>query len=166
MNAMNNDLIERKDVINKILERIDRYTELSYANGSGMKHRRTAMREFLKDLKDIPPADSCEDTISRAFVLAELSDLADEFSETDENGLHNDRWCGIMDSLGAVSKAPFILSNRFAAEWIMSDDGIICSKCKEYPAFIDSYEFPIPVMEWHSDFCPNCGARMKGADDA
>ena len=171
---MEEDTIKRSDAIKHFKAKADHYRKRLArieAQGdaigydpteqiNGFKDEIAIYDSFVKELDDIPSAEPCEDTISRAFILAELSDLADEFSELDENGLHNDRWCGIMDSKGVVSKAPSILSNRSAAEWIMSDDGIICSKCKKHPAFIDSYEFPIPVMEWHSDFCPNCGARM------
>lgn len=51
------------------------------------------------------------DTISREYLLAEIDDLADEFSETDENGLHNERWCGISDAKRIIINTPFV-SNR------------------------------------------------------
>jgi len=43
-------------------------------------------------------------------------------------------------------------------EWINYKDEHTCSVCKEV-VIGDWYE-----DEWY-DFCPNCGARMKGADD-
>ena len=48
------------------------------------------------------------DTISREYLLAEIDDLADEFSETDENGLHNERWCGISDAKRVIINTPFV----------------------------------------------------------
>ena len=48
------------------------------------------------------------DAISRKYVIAELSDLADEFSELDENELHSERWCGITDAKQVVVNAPSI----------------------------------------------------------
>lgn len=51
-------------------------------------------------------------------LLLELSDLIDEFSELDERGLHNERWCGIMDSKGVIVNAPSI-------------DLVRCKECKK-----------------------------------
>ena len=48
------------------------------------------------------------DTISKEYLLAEIDDLADEFSETDENGLHNERWCGISDAKRVIINTPFV----------------------------------------------------------
>ena len=50
-------------------------------------------------------------------LLLELYDLIDEFSELDENGLHNERWCGIMDSKGIIVNAPSI-------------DIVFCKECR------------------------------------
>ena len=49
------------------------------------------------------------DTTSKEYLLAEIDDLADEFSEIDENGLHSERWCGILDSRGIIVNAPSVL---------------------------------------------------------
>ena len=57
------------------------------------------------------------DAISRKYVIAELSDLADEFSELDENELHSERWCGITDAKQVVVNAPSI-------------DIVFCKECK------------------------------------
>ena len=59
------------------------------------------------------------DAISRKYVIAELSDLADEFSELDENELHSERWCGITDAKQVVVNAPSI-------------DIVRCKECKHY----------------------------------
>ena len=50
-----------------------------------------------------------EDTVSKRYLLAEIDDLADEFSEVDENGLHSERWCGIMDSKLVILNAPSVV---------------------------------------------------------
>ena len=108
------------------------------------------------------------DTTSKEYLLAEIDDLADEFSEIDENGLHSERWCGIMDAKQIVINAPFV-SDRPQGEWIesfkpitvkqgyiwktkLTHDGWSCSKCSE-------------VVEKRYPNCPYCLARMKGADD-
>lgn len=106
-----------------------------------------------------------EDTVSRRYLLAEIDDLADEFSELDENGLHSERWCGIMDSRGVIVNTPSV-SDRPQGEWIGEADGYAdgefvydtwyCSNC-DYA--IDDDEPPT----WN--FCPNCGADMRGEKD-
>lgn len=95
------------------------------------------------------------DITSKEYLLAEIDDLADEFSEIDENGLHSERWCGIMDAKQIVINAPFV-SDRPQGEWIIEIDANgntygRCSICgmKQYAGQLN--------------FCPDCGARMKGA---
>ena len=94
------------------------------------------------------------DTVSRQYLLAEIDDLADEFSEVDENGLHSERWCGIMDAKQIIINTPFV-SDRPQGEWIIEIDANgytygRCSICgmKQYAGQLN--------------FCPNCGADMKG----
>ena len=95
-----------------------------------------------------------EDTVSRRYLLAEIDDLADEFSEVDENGLHGERWCGILDSRGIIVNAPSV-SDRPQGYYIKGENGEwYCSICKRID---DKYSV--------ARFCWHCGARMKGADD-
>ena len=61
-----------------------------------------------------------------------------------------------------IMLAPTIEPKR--GEWLW-DNGYFCSECHG-EAF--SQKFTILVdepMYFRSDFCPNCGAQMKGADD-
>ena len=96
------------------------------------------------------------DTVSRQYLLAEIDDLADEFSEVDENGLHSERWCGIMDAKQIIINTPFV-SDRPQGEWIeMYRNGFgnmicMCSKCNFHAT--------------KSNFCPNCGTDMRGEKD-
>ena len=79
------------------------------------EHKRLA--EGLKELKvrrgetepKIIEALLQDDSVSRRYLLAEIDDLADEFSEIDENGLHSERWCGILDSRGIIVNTPSVL---------------------------------------------------------
>lgn len=91
-----------------------------------------------------------DDTMSKQYLLAEIDDLADEFSELDENGLHSERWCGIMDAKQIIINALFVL-DRPQGKWIWDEQilGLVCSECKE-------------LGIERSNFCPNCGADMKG----
>lgn len=48
------------------------------------------------------------------------------------------------------------LSDRPHGEWIETTSGTICSNCGEYPYDDGEYH----IANWHSDFCPSCGADM------
>ena len=74
-------------------------------------------------------------------LLLELSDLIDEFSELDENGLHSERWCGIMDSKGIIINAPSI-------------DIVRCKECKHRE------EYPCKVYHDDDWYCAN-GERRE-----
>lgn len=39
----------------------------------------------------------------------EIIDLIDEYSWLDENGLHNPKWCAMMEALSVIEQAPTIL---------------------------------------------------------
>ena len=114
------------------------------------------------------------DTVSRRYLLAEIDDLADEFSEVDENGLHSERWCGIVDAKLIIMNAPSV-SDRPQGEWVKRTRDMLIAQVN----FAYCSECGQPIMHEHTrplwSFCPNCGARMfakdtnvpnkKGADD-
>ena len=52
-------------------------------------------------------------------------------------------------------------ADRPQGEWVETSEGTMCSNCHKFPYDDGEYH----IANWHSDFCPNCGARMKGADD-
>lgn len=119
-------------------------------------HSDLTIEQMASDLVDKSQGDS----VSRQYLLAEIDDLADEFSEVDEKGLHSERWCGILDSKYVIIKAPSV-SNRPQGEWIEHKwaeevNGLLisnyeCSKCHGWERRV-------------SDYCPNCGARMIAKD--
>lgn len=49
-----------------------------------------------------------DDAISREYIINLLSDLLDEYSELDENGLHDPKWCGVNESYLVVTNAPSV----------------------------------------------------------
>lgn len=112
-------------------------------------------RKAEEVIMSIPSADRPQgDFVSKRYLLAEIDDLADEFSEVDENGLHSERWCGILDSRGIIVNAPSV-SDRPQGYYIKGENGEwYCSICKRID---DKYSV--------ARFCWHCGARMKGADD-
>jgi len=56
------------------------------------------------------------------------------------------------------------VEDRPQGEWIVSSKDSICPVCGK-----DEAEFICGTEDWYgyglSNYCPNCGARMKGADD-
>ena len=119
--------------------------------------------DVLDRLNAVPSADRPQgDFVSKRYLLAEIDDLADEFSEVDENGLHSERWCGILDSRGIIVNAPSV-SDRPQGEWKhLKGDEWLCSECGYVIWTEGSWEHP---LERGKDYCEHCGARMKGADD-
>ena len=55
-------------------------------------------------------------------------------------------------------------ADRPQGEWIVSDKDSVCSVCGK-----DEAEFICGTEDWYgyglSNYCPNCGAKIKGADD-
>jgi len=140
---MSKDIIYREDAIKSL--------DNAWINGTSLLDA----NETIKQLNAIPSADRPQgDSVSRRYLLAEIDDLADEFSEVDENGLHSERWCGILDSKGIIVNAPSV-SDRPHGHYIKGRNGEwYCSECKRID---DKYSV--------ARFCWHCGARMKGADD-
>ena len=68
-------------------------------------------------------------------------------------------WLGIYHAIRELPSA-----DRPQGEWIVSCKDSICSVCGK-----DEAEFICGTEDWYgyglSNYCPNCGARMKGADD-
>lgn len=130
--------------------------------------------ECMDELMSMIADRSQDDTVSRQYLLAEIDDLADEFSELDENGLHSERWCGIMDSRGVIVNTPSV-SDRLQGEWVLDPDGMDwnipawkCSRCGFVANYIgtEANGFGRNPMNWAgSNFCPNCGADMRSINN-
>ena len=103
-----------------------------------------------------------DDTISKEYLLAEIEDLADEFAELDENGLHSERWCGIIDAKRVIMNTPSV-SDRPQGEWIIektcnNNYNYRCSYCNWY----ERHDYPDGKPY---NYCPNCGANMQEVHD-
>lgn len=73
--------------------------------------------------------------------------------------------CPISDAVFALDKAIEALSaDRPQGKWIKFGLGrgtriLFCTNCER------RIEMPLSQGDSNYDYCPNCGARMKGADD-
>ena len=60
--------------------------------------------------------------------------------------------------INAVRRA--LPADRPQGEWIETSEGTMCGNCHKFPYDDGEYH----IANWHSDYCPNCGAKMKGAE--
>lgn len=102
------------------------------------------------------------DLISRAAAIVEIEEYIEEYSELDENGYHNLKWCAmeeakeVLSMLPAVDAAPVV-----HARWISSaiyKGYMCCSHCTE------AYVAPAWLDEGMWKYCPACGAKMDGGE--
>ena len=152
---MSDDLIKRSDAI-KAVSKVD-----DYGDGIGFEVR----SHCLVELELVPSADRPqEDFVSKRYLLAEIDDLADEFSEVDENGLHGERWCGILDSKGIIVNAPSVsdrpqgagIRDRYWSRGVgMGEDYGFFYKCS-----LCEYEVENGYTRCGFNFCPYCGCAM------
>jgi len=176
---MSEDLIRRSDAIEALGEEPYVWTDDDeFAIGE-----RSQWIDDVSAIKAVPSVDTSE---AKEYILSELSDLLEEYSELDENGLHDPKWCGVREAYGIVKNAPFAdrpsavdlssvystayksgyekgKADRPKGEWKhLKGDEWLCSECGHVIRTEGSWEHP---LERGKDYCEHCGARMKGADD-
>lgn len=170
------DLIRRSDAIEAI-EVVDWYHQnrnKDMVSGANSDEHQAWYKadDVYKALEAVPSADRPQgDAVSRRYLLAEIDDLADEFSEVDENGLHGERWCGISDAKCVIVNAPSV-ADRPQGEWVPFEYGDErwhkCTACGVADRYIEYVERPNGTtgkLVAIRNYCPNCGAKMKGADE-
>lgn len=47
-----------------------------------------------------------KNAINKDYIKDVFADLLDEYSELDENGLHDPKWCGVSECCNAIDSAP------------------------------------------------------------
>ena len=60
-----------------------------------------------------------------------------------------------------IDKQPTVETERKYGRWIPIANGRIGYECCQCHCYAPSYE---DGTEWTSDFCPNCGADMRGSN--
>ena len=78
--------------------------------------------------------------------------LANEGLEQRANGIRD----AIMDVLSAPSAD---VRENVRGKWEDRYDGTVCQKCGKYVYDDGDYH-----IIWHPNFCPNCGADMRGEE--
>lgn len=103
------------------------------------------------DLRKRLEQEPCEDVVSRPAVIKAVD------AHTNEDGTLDDDISIILEDLPSVTpirpKGEWLLTHEFLAVEGGSIDYIKCSCCEMW-----SLE--------QGDFCPNCGADMRGENDA
>ena len=97
------------------------------------------------------------DLIKRLDAIDELYRL------TNYSDMPHDWHVGVSASISALHRVPS--ADRPQGEWILQEDDDIynCSEC-EFEIDATGCIDPTEYVEIYN-YCPNCGARMKGADD-
>ena len=90
-------------------------------------------------------------------VLAEIMDFIDEYSEFDENGLHNPKWCAMEEAKDVILNAPTVdavpvVRCADCAYWDKTDTEMGRCWCTMLESFT-----------WENFFCAD-GERRGGND--
>lgn len=104
------------------------------------------------------------DNISREAVkdaICRACSIEGDFHKCD-GYVEDSDWCEYMTAIRAIPAADVRENKRGRWERIEPNDHYdfrcVCSNCRKYWIFGDEkYDF---------NFCPNCGADMRGTDDA
>lgn len=155
-----------EDIIIKILERWQKaFKENShYVSASDLSL-------VIKDVRELPTIQSVAtdtnvgDTISRQAAIDEIKNYC-------ENGcdIAEDNWCpGCQREqfIELLKALPTIQPERKRGEWLPDNNNayemrFVCSCCKESEV-VPTIGFTKYKPLW--DFCPNCGADMRGEKD-
>ena len=110
--------------------------------------------EVLNELEQsLPTIEVSEDCISRDYILSEAFASGEYNRETKSFDLP-------VVSVRDVENAPSVVPCRAEGEWLHLTGSVYrCSNCDEYTKSSKPFEKP------KCNYCPNCGAKMKGVSD-
>lgn len=90
------------------------------------------------------------------FAEIEEFEWCHDCKEYDQEAHCCHRWTKVIRNTVEELKA-----EQRKGEWIETSEGTMCSNCHKYPYDDGEYH----IANWHSDYCPNCGADMRGEED-
>ena len=102
-----------------------------------------------------------EDLIKRSDAIKDLCDISNN------SDMPNDWHRGMSVAISALYRVPS--ADRPQGEWIYGEhnvamcDGYRCNRCDFFVPWDYEHKFIDFINDYH--YCPNCGAKMKGADD-
>ena len=113
-------------------------------------------RVFVQDEKygDLYYTDGSAEGFDKEYVLSELSDLLDEYSELDENGLHDPKWCGVKEAYGVVKTAPPADRPSAVYTYLKNEIGDIVDSETEFDEWFKR-------MVWHVEECNRLADRPQ-----
>ena len=103
------------------------------------------------------------DLIEREYLLniARKEEAYGYVSEHEILNAPNAETTGALDdAIQEYIKDGYILAEPKMGEWIETSEGTMCSNCHKFPYDDGEYH----IANWHSDFCPNCGAKLEGGE--
>ena len=97
------------------------------------------------------------DLIERQVALDGIKEYLEEYSGTDQNGLHDPKWCAMKEAEMLIKDLPSAQSERKKGKWIKQDTGAwSCDQCSSW----------IPdEQHYYANYCLYCGAYMRGDSD-
>ena len=130
-------------------------------------HNAYAIEVSEEELKGCNKVDKrfSEDAISKAYL--------EQAIENQVMVVNDEYWRGWNNALDKVVEliegAPSVIPKPKEGEWIYGEhdvamcDGYRCDRC----GFFVPWDYEHKLIDFIKDynFCPNCGAKMKGADD-